>query len=412
MITFALTPHRITIIEAKKICAEQNCNKIRLFVDLRNSIPAFFDENKVKILLKDIETSILSFVESTIKFMEYCMLNFNKPVEFHFFYEVGRSEYHRKLNKDYKSNRHNSYLILSPDEVKQASDLNIKCFDAIYAMLQNARNTKIYKLQYFEADFIPHYISREFPDPNSLDIILSNDKDMFQSLTKDHKMILFKKDFRKKETRIINFDNMYQEISKADITIASDHNFIADILAVVGDESDGVPGVKGLGYITVIKLYKELNIPLEEILKFDSVDSLLEKYSNVEIKGRLLTALKKIFENKELIENNRKQVDYNIIMENMSLATRKNISESYNNEGDFDKFYEDIKFLKTNFTSLLSMMFPEQIRVLEIDYLPYIENDIYQPVSVDRHLREQVQQQALRNPNEQIQINADILNYL
>ena len=413
MVTFALTPHKVAIQQANKICDEKDYNKIRLFIDLRNSIPVFFDEEKVKLLLRDLETAVISFVESTLKFMEYSIIQFNREVEFNFFYEIGRSEYHRKLNKGYKANRHSSYLILSPDEVKQASDLNIKCFETIYETLQNAANTSVYRLQYFEADFIPHYISREFPEEKTLNIILSNDKDMFQSLTLNHDTILFKKDFRKKETRVITFDNMYQEISKAEIPVESDHNFIADLLAVCGDAADGVEGIKGIGYISALKLYSALKLPLKEILEINDIDKLKES-CDVEIKGRMLTTLKKILDSKDLVEINRKQVDYDIIGDNIPFNTKKSIHEVHANPTDnFDKFFEDIKFIRSDFTTLLSVSFPDKLNIINSEYIPYIENGIYQEYSVDRTVRSENIQQAYASNNEAIKIkDKNIIGFL
>ena len=413
MVTFALTPHKVAIQQANKICDEKDYNKIRLFIDLRNSIPVFFDEEKVKLLLRDLETAVISFVESTLKFMEYSIIQFNREVEFNFFYEIGRSEYHRKLNKGYKANRHSSYLILSPDEVKQASDLNIKCFETIYETLQNAANTSVYRLQYFEADFIPHYISREFPEEKTLNIILSNDKDMFQSLTLNHDTILFKKDFRKKETRVITFDNMYQEISKAEIPVESDHNFIADLLAVCGDAADGVEGIKGIGYISALKLYSALKLPLKEILEINDIDKLKE-LCDVEIKGRMLTTLKKILDSKDLVEINRKQVDYDIIGDNIPFNTKKSIHEVHANPTDnFDKFFEDIKFIRSDFTTLLSVSFPDKLNIINSEYIPYIENGIYQEYSVDRTVRSENIQQAYASNNEAIKIkDKNIIGFL
>ena len=414
MITFALTPHKVAIQQANQICDEKGYDKIRLFVDLRNSIPVFFDEEKVKLLLKDLETAVISFVESTLKFMEYSIIQFNRPIEFNFFYEIGRSEYHRKLNKGYKANRHTSYLILSPDEIKQASDLNVKCFETIYETLQNVANTAVYRLQYFEADFIPHYISREYPEEKTLNIILSNDKDMFQSLTLNHDTILFKKDFRKKETRVITFDNMYQEISKSDITIESEHNFIADLLAVCGDEADGVQGIKGVGYVSALRLYSALKTPLEKILEIDDIDKIKE-LSEVEIKGRLNTTLKKILESKDLVEVNRKQVDYDIISKNIPFNTKKSIHDVHSNsaEGNFDKFFEDIKFIRTDFTTLLSALFPDKLDIINSQYLPYIENGIYQEYSVDRTVRNGNIQQAYTANHEPIKVkDNNIIGFL
>lgn len=376
MIKFTMTPHKYALDEITQRAESLNKEKVRLFIDLRNSIPVFFDENATKILLKDPKLSILQFVESVISFMDYITHVINSEVEFVFFYEKGRSEYHKALNKEYKAHRGGSYLILSPDEVEQAKDLNIKCFDALYSMFSEFTGVSVYKLNYFEADFIPHYIINNVDKDNDnitkyLNVILSNDKDMFQSIAKDGSTICLKKEYRKKQTTIVDFDNMYIELIKdKEATIDSDKNFIADILSASGDEADGVKGIKGVGYKTAFKIFKELNLRITEIFeKYETVEALFEEHN--ELPTRTKTAIKKLYDNTDQLDINLKQVDYDIIKENIPFKTRKGILEVYENShkdtiGNIESIVDDMLLFESDYSGVLTYLFRNKTNFSEL----------------------------------------------
>jgi len=369
MIKFAMTPHKYALNEIEERALLLNKEKIRMFIDLRNSIPVFFDENATKLLLKDPKLSILQFVDSVLLFMDYISHIFTQlPVEFIFFYEKGRSEYHKSLNKEYKSNRQGAYLILSPDEVEKAKDLNIKCFDALYSMFENFSGIGVFKLNYFEADFIPHYIINVLDDmyennTRYFNVILSNDKDMFQTNKSDLSTVCLRKEYRKKATSVIDFNNMYSELIKDKDAIIenTDKNFIADILALSGDESDGVKGIKGIGYKTAFNIFKHIQLRLNEIYnKYESFEDLEKDFDK--LPTRTKTAIKKIFDNKDHVENNLKQVDYDIIKEHIPFKTLKEIKEAYERLHDtklkdVDKIVDDLLLFENDYSGLITKLF-------------------------------------------------------
>jgi len=349
---FALTPHKKALTEIMELYSTDNDNiVVRVFIDLRNAHATFFDENQLAMMIKDPIAAIRNFVKSTLDFMNY-MRKLPYELEFHYFYEVGRSEYHKKISKEYKSSRGGSYQILQERQIKQAKDLNIKAYEIFYNLSRNLPEVKCYKLNYFEADFIPHYIintlgvekCERYDNKIVKNIIMSNDKDMLQSLDKEKNVIQLRKNFRQRKTVVTTFDNMYYELLKEtpesiDI-IESDENYIADILSIAGDKEDDVYGIPGIGYKKAHNILKFFNCRTEKILEKDIDPTELDvKY----IKKNITSML----EQKDKLRDNLKMVDFDIISQHIPLKTMQGIKKEY-----FDKEISDMEILKADLDEL------------------------------------------------------------
>ena len=129
-------------------------------------------------------------------------------------------------------------------------------------------NITILEMPGFEADDIIGSISRKFSDTEN--VIVSADRDAFQLINENTSILLPKKGVS--ETVILNKENLkeYYGVTPSQVV---------DLKSLMGDSSDNIPGVTGVGEKTALDL----------ITKYTSLDGV---YANLhEIKGKLLEKL-------------------------------------------------------------------------------------------------------------------------
>ncbi len=129
----------------------------------------------------------------------------------------------------------------------------------------------------YEADDIIGSLSREAAEKNKEAICLTSDKDFYQLV--NDKIKLYKPSRKKGE----DFDIVDIEAVKKKFGVKPKQ--VVDVLALIGDSSDNIPGVKGVGEKTAIPL----------IQKFGSVEELYKNLDKVEKKS----VRKKLEDNKE-----------------------------------------------------------------------------------------------------------------
>jgi DNA polymerase-1 len=131
-----------------------------------------------------------------------------------------------------------------------------------------------YQQERYEADDIIGYSAKHFKDQFDEVTIYSNDQDLMQLLDSNVKQMVSKKGL--KEVEFFTPDYLFEKVGVMP-------NQIPDYKGLVGDTSDNIPGVPGIGPKTAVNLLNEFN-NLENIL--DNTDK---------IKGKT----------KEKIENNK-----------------------------------------------------------------------------------------------------------
>ncbi len=114
----------------------------------------------------------------------------------------------------------------------------------------------LYEVKGVEADDVIGSLARIAEREGHDSIIVSPDKD-FKQLLSPHVSIY------KPKSRGEGFDHITEQIFREEYQLAP-HQFI-DVLALMGDSADNVPGVKGIGEKTAIKLLKEYGT-LESLL--------------------------------------------------------------------------------------------------------------------------------------------------
>lgn len=140
--------------------------------------------------------------------------------------------------------------------------------------LLSAMNIKIIMQNGVEADDIIAKIATEFKKNMEI-IIVTADKDLYQLIDENVKVW--------HPHREIFID---KETAKTLLGVCT--NEIADFLSLAGDSVDGVPGVKGIGEKTAVKLINEYG-NLEEIYK--NINNINEKLRNLLLKDKEMAFL-------------------------------------------------------------------------------------------------------------------------
>lgn len=247
--------------------------KLNIFMDLKNNLQGTYLEGPVRQLVNDskskkflstgIFSSFLTFIAFHRKWAELrdCDINF------YVFFESGQSYYHTNILKTYKCRRtHNNIIGLDIHD----SDLFKKILDANLSLIEKAGsklpNVNVLRLINLEADFIPYYlISRKLIDTDASNVIYSCDHDMYQCTNLAENVSVFSRFGKNK--KIVRHGEAIQNMIKKDCDL--DNSVVPFLMAVAGEDGDDVPGIKGVSYITAIKIAKELgindNLTMEQI---------------------------------------------------------------------------------------------------------------------------------------------------
>ena len=166
-------------------------------------------------------------------------------------FDVGKN-FRKDLYKEYKDGRSET-----PEELKMQMPIARKILEAMGIKYIEAPN--------YEADDIIGTLSkRALMDPEYEALIVSSDKDLLQLINEQVEVKLLKtKDYIRYNIKSFKEDYGFDPIR------------IIDLKALMGDNSDNIPGVKGVGEKTAIKLIQE----------YDTIENLYDNIDN--IKGKL-----------------------------------------------------------------------------------------------------------------------------
>ena len=176
----------------------------------------------------------------------------------------------------------------------------------------DAMNISVFEKETYEADDLIGTITAEASRRGIESIIITGDKDELQLIDKNTKVVINRKG-------MTEFD-IYDEAAMIDRYSLTPKQFI-DLKGLMGDKSDNIPGVPGIGEKKGIALLKE----------YSSVEGVLENADK--IKGKLGENVRA---NKEMATLSK------------SLATiRRDVPLDYE--------FDDLKFVKPNYDELLSI---------------------------------------------------------
>ena len=207
--------------------------------------------------------------------------------------------------KDYKANRQKA-----PNELVQQFQLIRDVLDV--------HNIKRVEVEGFEADDVSGTFSCAAKEQGADVYLVTSDKDYLQLIDENVKVILTKKGIT--NTVEMNLNSMGEEYG------LTPEQFV-DLKALMGDSSDNIPGVKGVGEKTALKLMQE----------YKSLDNV---YANIDnIKGKL----------KEKLETDKMQAYMSQTLARIitDIPIEFNIEEYKINKPDIKKLselYDELEF--------------------------------------------------------------------
>lgn len=160
--------------------------------------------------------------------------------------------------------RHEQYKEYKAQRAKAPNEL-VEQFQLIRDVL-NIHNIKCVEIDGFEADDVAGTFAREAEEQGAKVYLVTSDKDYLQLINENTKVILTKKG-------VTNTEEMDLQAMAENYGITPTQ-FI-DLKALMGDPSDNIPGVGGIGEKTALKLIQE----------YGSLDGVYENIDN--IKGKL-----------------------------------------------------------------------------------------------------------------------------
>ena len=158
-----------------------------------------------------------------------------------------------------KTFRHDKYVDYKAGRNETPDDLKLQFPKA--KELLTAMGIKYYEIDNYEADDIIGTVSKVVDEEDEfIATIISSDKDLLQLISDEVDVKLLKSN---------NFIRMDKEEFKKQYSV--DPIRMIDLKALMGDASDHIPGVKGIGEKTAISL----------LSKYDSLDNLYDNIDNV-----------------------------------------------------------------------------------------------------------------------------------
>lgn len=217
--------------------------------------------------------AVLGFLNILLKALELI-----EPTGVGVCFDLSGPTFRSNIYADYKANRSPA-----PEELSEQ-------FGYIKEIL-TAFGIKYYELSGYEADDIAGTLSKELSDEKNEVYLLTGDKDYLQLVNEFTKLLFTKTGIS--ELAIYDTETIYSEMG---IT----PNQIVDLKALMGDKSDNIPGIPGVGEKTALKLIQE----------FGSIENLYENIGNLKINK----TNQKIIENKDIafISKELSQIDSDV----------------------------------------------------------------------------------------------------
>jgi DNA polymerase-1 len=197
----------------------------------------------------------------------------NKPEYIIAAFDSKAPTFRHELFKEYKAQR-----IKMPDEL-------ILQFPLIKEVLETL-NIKCIEYEGFEADDIIASLTSKLKDDFGEILVVSGDKDILQLVGGNIKVMALKKGM----TDTVTYDKE-GVIEKLGVTPER----IKDLLALMGDSSDNIPGIKGIGPKSALEL----------LVKFESIEGIyehLDDLKNDRVRNLLFENKKNAFDSRKLTE--------------------------------------------------------------------------------------------------------------
>ncbi|WP_188453437.1 DNA polymerase I [Virgibacillus oceani] len=205
------------------------------------------------------------------------ILEDEKPTHMLVAFDAGKTTFRHQTYKEYKGGRQKT-----PPELSEQFPILKELLDAFHI--------SHYQLDQYEADDIIGTFAAKGNDENWDVTVISGDKDLLQLASENVTVKLTKKGISDVEAYTPDY-----MVEKMEITPEQ----IIDLKALMGDSSDNIPGVPGVGQKTATKLIKQYHT-VEEVYKH------IDEISGKKLKENLTNHKQEAFMSKELVTINRK----------------------------------------------------------------------------------------------------------
>lgn len=299
------------------------------------------------------------------------IVNEEKPTYMIVAFDKGKTFRHEKYG-DYKGGRGET-----PDELKLQ-------FPLAKEML-TYMGIKYYEIDNYEADdIIGTFADYCNSDPNFVGTIISSDKDLLQLISNDITIKLLKQ----KDYILYNRDSFYEDYGIEPINII-------DLKALMGDSSDNIPGVKGIGEKTALKLLQE----------YKSLDGIYENIDNIsgKVKEKLINDKENAYMSYDLATIIR-NVPMEITIDDIKI--NKSDSMKLNNLYRELEFYSFIKKEEQN-TQIVLDKYEVINNINDVNILP--DSAAYLEILGSNYHTSEILGLAIYNPKKSMFIPFDIL---
>ncbi|UOR11954.1 DNA polymerase I [Halobacillus amylolyticus] len=216
--------------------------------------------------------AVYGFTTMLLKILEE-----DKPDRILVAFDAGKTTFRHETYSEYKGGRQKT-----PSELSEQFPVIKELLDAFMI--------PYYQLDQYEADDIIGTLATVAGE-QKLDVkVISGDKDLLQLVSENIKVSLTKKG-------ITNVDTYDPSFMQEKMGVRPDQ--IIDLKALMGDSSDNIPGVPGVGEKTAVKLLTQFD-------KLENVYGSLEEVSGKKLKEKLETNKEEAFMSKQLVTIDRK----------------------------------------------------------------------------------------------------------
>ena len=245
-----------------------------------------------------------------------------------------------------KTFRHEKYEEYKAGRIKTPDDLKVQFKPS--RELTNALGIKCFEIDNYEADdIIGTYARMIDEDPEYDGLIVSSDKDLLQLISPNVKVKLLK-----------THDYIMMDEEEFKKTYGLDPIKMIDIKGLQGDPSDNIPGVKGIGEKTALKLLQE----------YGSVEGIYENIDKITgaTKQKLIDGKKEAFDSKE-IATIYKEVEVPYSLEELEIGEKtSNLREIYE-DLEFYSFLKDVKEVKEEPKEEIDVKIVTNLNELELE---------------------------------------------
>jgi len=265
--------------------------KVNFFIDLQSICTGFYNRD---VVLMEVGRYVTDGQISDILLTEYrnYLINLWKRFKdydpyFITFFDDGRCLQNRALDKDYKNKNSMDNMQVEVENIQLFRTIKKYYFQKIYEQYNKKPDvSKAFYLREYEADCIPHYCLQEnlfdSQDTDVVNFILSKDKDLLQTCKFEGTYQIvsgFKtsKANRGYWSRVFGKDDCIEYVYPNFKRGLLDARHISLILAIMGDKSDVINGINGVGPAKAIKLIQDYNLPttLNELERLKTLPQIL-----------------------------------------------------------------------------------------------------------------------------------------